>query len=155
MKIIKGKVDFIVVPVPNDAYEFRFSLKNSSHLIYRQGDVYSDFIQLEASGTILGKLSELTENQCKRLFVEERESIFPSEDDFVIGSSNNISWKDKLKSLLQSNGCWLKEWVKEYKYKSISTETKSASLKDIEIKKALYEDAFSKAAEDFLIILIN
>lgn len=63
-EIKTAKFSGLAVLVPDDYYELRISLKKTDHLIYRQGEFYSNWIQLPFACELLGKSTELREEQC-------------------------------------------------------------------------------------------
>lgn len=125
MKTIQGKVKFIAVPVPLDA-EY-FDIQNEYLHFETKNSILERSVKLPtgSSYTILGKFSEITEEQCAELVHEFKSS-----------------YMDSLKSLLQSNGINLKSWI----FDKISSNSNELYA---------YKDIVSEAAEDYLIILID
>jgi hypothetical protein len=157
MKLIHGKVPFIAVPVPGDAKDYRYKIMpdDTKQLV---GTIYAGqikgtvYVRDNPQGTILGKLSELTEEQCAELveFISSERHIFYkdydpfSKDNYIYGAA-----KESLKSLLQSNGLNLKSWVVAPKV-CVGLDLMGAIIQQSE-----YEQRLSEAAEDYLIILID
>ena len=143
-EIINGKVKFIAVPV----------------------DIDNEVI----SGTLLGKLTELTEKQCAGLVHSIHVEEMPSPYNDMGGgyhyafmdyenTGEYSGWggdagcytkaKDSLKSLLQSNGLNLKSWIELEK---IHRKAESdGTLQTID----WWRNKLSEAAEEYLIILID
>lgn len=156
LKPIQGKVKFIAVPVPKDATEFEiinfiayyftltFSSKTQDPLECGGDMVDIKMDDLVRKLSILGKLSELTEEQCSDLVHEFKSSYmdYLKTTDKTAWFDKTFTAKDSLKSLLQSNGLNLKSWIEKPKGDSI-------------IKAWNYNYRLSEAAEDYLIILID
>lgn len=118
MKTLKTESgEILVVGVPKDAYEFRFSLKKEGHLIYRQGKLRADFIQLDKNYEIIGKLSELTDEDCEEFVENDGDSLGAWYKNYANKIDNKPPYsletpKKSFLSLLQFEGIdTSKEWL--------------------------------------------
>lgn len=152
-QITNGKKPFLAVPVPKDAKCWQ----KRKRIFIQKNLAGGDIINLEEYDKVelLGKLSELTEEQAAEL-VEEK-SVGNGLKWFKFYLSNNpdmacITAQESLKSLLQSNDCWLKEWIGLPKLSD--DKTRVAYDGQMKAYDSQYED-YNKASEDFLIILID
>lgn len=156
MKTIKGKIEFVGIPIPKDA---------SNERIYMEGTVFVDTPEKRAiicgnvsefgDCAILCKLSEITEEQAAE-FVES--GRFVDSGDFGLGNctyyrdypngledSCEFSAKESLISLLKANDCWIKEWKEEPKLWGEPRDCKYAEEKE----------EYNKLPDDLLLIKLT
>lgn len=105
--------NYLFVEVPDDAYEFRFSVKKEGHLIYRQGKTKADFIQLDKNYQIISTTKDITEEQAGSIVyhhvVNEAKYYsnylpFNGQDFRDIIDNSFKTAKESLQSLIQANG---------------------------------------------------
>lgn len=150
--ITNGKKPFLIISIEKDAFDFNIEQGRKQKVLSMSLKRpmakfgFSEFkvsLRTNKKLTLLGKLSELTEEQAAELVIKLDVSFGALFFDYISLAYIYTNSKESLKFLLQSNDCWLKEWIEKPVY--------SLNIND-NVKK--YTE-FNKASEDFLIILID
>jgi len=142
MKQIKGKIDFVVIPINEDGVYYTNSDEKQAQSLYFNMPWFY--------------LSEIKENEAC-LFVDGNNGgmsdtmwldCLSSEDDFARFTKQTA--KESLVSLLKANDCWIKEW----KEKPNINDFKSIPFCESGECKAYYDELneYNKTPDDFLII---
>lgn len=130
MKEIQGRIKFLVIPITLD-YDFaRITAKNTLRIKF--GENWKYICDVLPTSHIIGKLSEITEEQAAE-FVEEDQKLddeyFGDICGYVNYCSSQNNWhpletaKESLISLLKANNVWIKEWKEESKIYPIVLST--------------------------------
>jgi hypothetical protein len=148
---IKGKTKIILIPLPKDADEFKI-IHHGTRVAYFQ-PTYKRFDIPKNKCTIIGKLSEITEEQCYDLV--EGFGLSNGWRNYLVESQYmeclTKTAKESLETLIVSNDVYLKEWRLEPNPK----EFYSLGMFDAIDK---FDEAikdYEKAPEDFLILTVR
>ena len=113
MKEIQGKIKMIVVPLPKGVGDV-FVIHGGTRAAYFEPN-YKRFDIPKNEYTIVGKLSELTEDQCINLV--EGYGVLNGWRNYLVESQYmeclTPTAKESLVSLLKANDCLTKEWAEE------------------------------------------
>lgn len=170
MKEIKGRVKILLYPVPKDSDDFQI-IHGGTRIAYFWPD-YKRFDLPKGVFKIIGKLSELTENQAKDLVDTIHIEIPPTpsndmQGDWKMGyvdyedQGEFAGWggdvnyyrkaTDSFISLLKLNECFIKEWIDEPN--PLNFDIYGLFDAADRFNEALKE--YEKIPEDFLILKVN
>ena len=182
MKEIKGnnKIKFLAIPILKNNSEYKISNYGFAGMWLEE--VGTQKITLLSRGkianySILGKATELTEENCKKLIDSIHVELAPSPyNDFAggfdyafIDYQNTGEFagfqgdagcyrkpKDSFKSLLEANECYIKDWIVKplHIFSDSPIEGESKMYQEC-LERHGYNNKISKAADDFLIIEVS
>lgn len=113
MKEIQGKVKMLIIPIPKGAGDIMI-IHDGTRVAYFEPN-YKRFDIPKNKCTIVGKLSDITEDQC--LDLVEGFGVLNGWRNYLAGSQYfemlKKTPKGSLKTLLKYNDLYIKEWIEE------------------------------------------